>query len=347
MKRTIIRFALAVSVLLAGTALVSSSRSGTPDYAATSAGRLLDIAEEKYFDADVNKALEILDQVVQRDGLSDDERIGAYLLEAYCYTARKEEGPAKRAIKNAWKVRNELPVDPDVVPPKFMWHYYDIMKELKVDQRVNTVAVLYFTNNSITDHDALDPLCQGIADMVQVGLLNVEGIAIVERDRIDYILKELKLQKSDEFDDEARARIGKLLGVRYIMTGSFTRIEDKLRIVYRLIEVETGEVLGGDEVDGKWKEIIKVIDRTGHGVIGEIEKQMPIEVKKWESKQIDPDALMRYSEGLVLMDAGKYGEARDNFLLAMEITPGFDKARKRVRQLTAVAALEEGTITRD
>jgi len=119
-------------------------------------------------------------------------------------------------------------------------------------------------------------------------------IRVVERERLAEIREELNFQQSGEVDTSTVQKIGKLLGVKYVMTGKITRFAYKEsgfgtgwgvgalvskvtgdgmagavagsvsvkkasftgRLDIRLIEVETGEVLGA------WKEEDKVSDTS-------------------------------------------------------------------------------------
>ena len=119
-------------------------------------------------------------------------------------------------------------------------------------------------------------------------------IRVVERERLAEIREELNFQQSGEVDTATVQKIGKLLGVKYVMTGKVTRFAYKEggfssgwgvgalvskvtgdglagavagsvnikkasftgRLDIRLIEVETGEVLGA------WKDEDKVSDTS-------------------------------------------------------------------------------------
>ena len=119
-------------------------------------------------------------------------------------------------------------------------------------------------------------------------------IRVVERERLAEIRGELNFQQSGEVDTATVQKIGKLLGVKYVMTGKITRFAYKEggfssgwgvgalvgkltkdgtagavagsvnvkkasftgRLDIRLIEVETGEVLGA------WKDEDKVDDTS-------------------------------------------------------------------------------------
>ena len=119
-------------------------------------------------------------------------------------------------------------------------------------------------------------------------------IRLVERERLDEIRGELQFQQSGEVDVNTVQKLGKLLGVKYVMTGKVTRFAYKEggfgtgwgvgalvskvtgdgmagavagsvnikkasftgRLDIRLIEVETGEILGA------WKDEDKVSDTS-------------------------------------------------------------------------------------
>ncbi|HJV21664.1 MAG TPA: CsgG/HfaB family protein, partial [Holophagaceae bacterium] len=117
---------------------------------------------------------------------------------------------------------------------------------------------------------------------------------LIERERLEEIRGELNFQQSGEVDVNTVQKVGKLLGVKYVMTGKVTRFAYKEsgfgtgwgvgalvgkvtgnyeagavagsvnvhkasftgRLDIRLIEVETGEILGA------WKEEDKTSDTS-------------------------------------------------------------------------------------
>src|SRR5688572_24780539 len=57
-----------------------------------------------------------------------------------------------------------------------------------------TVAVLYFDNNSADPQ--YDVLQKGLADMLVTDLSQVESLQVVEREKLQQLVDELKLQRS-------------------------------------------------------------------------------------------------------------------------------------------------------
>lgn len=335
--RTVLLAAWFAIAGLTGTVGNSAGQVPSPPEARTiSPDGLLSGAEERYNTADLDSALVGVSDYLALPGLTPRQRVDGLLLRAYCYAAKQEESAAKRAIREAWDVNHDLKVDPDRVPPRFMWLYYDVMKELQVPEPPRTLAVLYFTNNSTTDHAGLEPLSQGIADIIVTDLQTGSStINLVERERLDYILHELEIEKSDAFDQSLAVKVGRLVGAHYLLLGSFLRMNDDVRIDYRLVKTETSEVLKGNSVKGKMREVMGLIDVLATKVAKEVGGAVDAEGRK--HKGVDLGALMKYSEGLDLMDEQRYSEAREKFQAALEIAPDFVLAKNRITQLNPVA----------
>jgi TolB-like protein len=118
-----------------------------------------------------------------------------------------------------------------------------------------TVAVSYFDNN--TGDVALDPLAKGLADMLITDLSGLPAIRIVERDKLNRALDELRLAKSKFIDPATAVKLGKGLSAEYIMTGGYTLSGGALRIDARVFRVDSGAVVSSEKVEGN---IAKVCD---------------------------------------------------------------------------------------
>jgi TolB-like protein len=109
------------------------------------------------------------------------------------------------------------------------------------------VAVLYFNTPDKSPHaDDLFDMRKGLAEMVIADLVADGRFAVVERARLEEILAELSLQHSGKVDPATAAKIGKLLGAKYLVWGQL--IESAVapnQLVYgaSVITVEKGEHL--------------------------------------------------------------------------------------------------------
>jgi curli biogenesis system outer membrane secretion channel CsgG len=109
---------------------------------------------------------------------------------------------------------------------------------------------------------------KGVADQVLDELINESDFRVIERKRIDTVLAEQDFQQSDRADPHTQAKIGKVLGVRYIIAGSITKFttsdqnysaggivkgplgglglkksKSEVQLNARVIDAETGEIL--------------------------------------------------------------------------------------------------------
>jgi len=112
-----------------------------------------------------------------------------------------------------------------------------------------SVGILEFENNS--GQKNMEHLKKGIRDMLTTDIQCISGITILERARINDVLKEVKLTQTKYFKKDTVAKIGKLLGIRYILTGSYFVDKTKIRIDVRLIKVATSEVIYTEKIEGK------------------------------------------------------------------------------------------------
>lgn len=69
------------------------------------------------------------------------------------------------------------------------------------------------------------------------------GVALVERERLLAVLRELNLGTSTLADDATALRIGRLAGARMMLFGAYQIIGGQMRLDLRLVAVETGRLL--------------------------------------------------------------------------------------------------------
>ena len=66
---------------------------------------------------------------------------------------------------------------------------------------------------------------------------------MVERERLILALEELKLGSSALADPSTRLQIGRIVGARYMVFGTYMIISGLMRLDLRLVDVETGGIL--------------------------------------------------------------------------------------------------------
>jgi len=111
-----------------------------------------------------------------------------------------------------------------------------------------TLAVMDFKNNSaVFGYDRWE---RTIAEMLKTELSHAPEIIVVERSKIESILKEQALAQAGVIENEAAQKVGQLAGAEYIITGEINAIGAQLRIDAHLLKVATGQV-SGEKITGR------------------------------------------------------------------------------------------------
>jgi TolB-like protein len=86
-------------------------------------------------------------------------------------------------------------------------------------------------------------------------LVNQKRFRVLERDRLDVILKEQKLSRTKLFDSRTAIKIGRLAAAQTLITGSIVETRTGIEVVGRLIDTETSEILATEDVYDEVKDI--------------------------------------------------------------------------------------------
>lgn len=339
-------FARRLGALLLG-ALLTGSVGLAPDAAAQQSA--FEEAKQKYQFAEYEQATSLFRQVAD-----DSQADVALRRDALRYLARTSiaQGQADRARTAIQDLLATNPpsdyLNPDVEPPAVMDLYYAVQKDesgsYKVQrerQGLQTLAVMDFTNNSITRRQDYEGLRKGLPSIMINNLTGGTDLQVIERERIEWLLDELKLQESGKVDQSTAVRTGELLGANAVVFGSFIATEGEMNISARVVKVETGEVLFGDQVQGGPDEFFALIKELSQKVTKSINVEME-ETKLGANQTQSLDAMMAYSDGLSLLEAGKYREAQQKFQRALEHDENFAKARKKMKSLKPMLASLDG-----
>ena len=107
---------------------------------------------------------------------------------------------------------------------------------------VCTVAVWNLDNYSQPGTAAPD-LGDLLAAKIIETLEDSGAYKVIERERLINVLVEQNLSTTPIVDESTRLRIGRILGARCMVFGSYVVVADTMRLDLRLVEVETGSIL--------------------------------------------------------------------------------------------------------
>jgi len=128
------------------------------------------------------------------------------------------------------------------------------------------IAIMDFQNlSNISDLDYLE---KAIPEILITGLSLSKKIKIVERTRLEEILKEMQLTLSGAVDQERIVEVGKIAGAKAILLGSIIKAGETFRIDSRLIDASTGEVILAEKKEwSSESEVIAAVDLLAEQII--------------------------------------------------------------------------------
>ena len=109
-----------------------------------------------------------------------------------------------------------------------------------------TIAIFDFQNNGLEPHEV-----RQLSKRLESELVKLRNFDVVERARIDEILKEQKLQTSG-CTETCLLDVGKILGATQIVYGSIGKIGDLYTISAKLVDAETGKLIRSSDYDADY-----------------------------------------------------------------------------------------------
>ena len=100
------------------------------------------------------------------------------------------------------------------------------------------IAVLEFEGNDISPSEA-----RALTNRLRSELVGKGQLTIIERGKMEEILKEQAFQQTGCVSSECAVEVGKLLGVENIITGSISKVGTIYSVEARAVSVESGEII--------------------------------------------------------------------------------------------------------
>jgi TolB-like protein len=82
-----------------------------------------------------------------------------------------------------------------------------------------------------------------ILDVLTSALVQTRRFRVLERGRLEAVMKEIEFSHSDLADKERQLEIGRMLAADQIVAGSLGRVGERYVISAALLDVQTGETL--------------------------------------------------------------------------------------------------------
>ncbi len=205
------------------------------------------------------------------------------------------------------------------------------------------IAVLDFDIGLVLgqDKDAYDALRRGLSALTITELTSNPGVRVVERTQLQQILQEQNLGREGRVDNATLSRIGKLIGARYMVTGTLFDNRGDMRIDTRIFDTETSQILKTESVRGHMADLFDMVPRLSQQLMRDAALP-PLERRAMEQfRQANPapptSAVMAYSRAVLYADRGDTQAAITQYRRVLQSFPTFTQAKDGCNRLQAGA----------
>jgi TolB-like protein/class 3 adenylate cyclase len=182
-----------------------------------------------------------------------------------------------------------------------------------------SIAVLAFDN--LSGDPEQEYFANGIVEEIITALSRMKWLFVIAR--------------NSSFTYKGRAvdvkRVGRELGVRYVLEGSVRKAGNRIRITGQLIDSTTGAHLWADRFDGKVEDVFALQDQVTTNVVAAIAPKLEqVEIERSRRKPTESldayDYYLRGLAGLHQWTKAACAEALAHLHKAIELDPGFAAA---------------------
>lgn len=201
------------------------------------------------------------------------------------------------------------------------------------------VAVMPFSDGGSygQDKEDFEALSVGLQDMLLTELAFNDQLRVVERGRIRDLLQELELDESGKVDASSAAEVGKLVGARYMIFGSFIDWYGDFRLNVRVVSVETGEIVKVNRARDDRENLFPMVVELANSLTEDLDlpalSRQAFEQRMERSEEIPHEALRLYSKALLYADRGDTDRAIELFSQVATEFPEYTEAQEALRQL--------------
>jgi len=172
-----------------------------------------------------------------------------------------------------------------------------------------TILILPLQGGEGTELAALG---EGLADMLTIDLARQEGISVVERSHLERVLEEQRLTLAGLTDRASQLQVGKLLGAKLLLTGSFGLVVATLDITAHLFDVATTQLMKSEQVEGEVSDWLEVEKELALALVRDLELKMDEVVERAIDEK--PEVSLHFIRGLGYYYGNRFDEAIMEFL---------------------------------
>ena len=185
-----------------------------------------------------------------------------------------------------------------------------------------------------TNDPIAGPLAYALPDLLMTDLAQSHQVVVVDRIRLDAMLRELHLVSSGRVDTTTAPRVGRLIQARRLLIGRLVSLNagKQLNVDMRIADVASSSVAPAVSSRATSADILAAEKELAFRVLDALGVTLtPAErtaIEQRPTKRVS--ALLAYGRGVRDEAAGEYGPAAQQYAQAVRIDPSFSRARARL-----------------
>jgi curli biogenesis system outer membrane secretion channel CsgG len=148
--------------------------------------------------------------------------------------------------------------------------------------------------------DRIDYLRRSLSENLTATLLQVQGLPVVERQRLKDLLAEQRLTAGALADEDTRLRLGKIVGAQRMVFGGFFVLGDEVQVHVRVVDTASSRVIFSDEATTPLPAVMQQVAAMNSRLAGALGGSPTAGLRSHP-----PELWQAYDRALALADAGE------------------------------------------
>lgn len=172
----------------------------------------------------------------------------------------------------------------------------------QTQQQAQTYRLVVLPFENLTRQATDDWLGLSFAESL-TGYLSLQPeLMVIERAQMQQVIKELGFAQSQFADTENAPELGKLVGARQLLLGSFQREGQHLLVRARLVDASSGQVLNYREIRGAESQLQDLQHDLASGLISDLNLRQPVALNNKTSGTLSQPAYQAYHQALYQLE---------------------------------------------
>ncbi len=200
------------------------------------------------------------------------------------------------------------------------------------------VGIMPFENGGSFGQNAEDfeALSIGLQQLVMTELAINTNLRVVTRSQLDLLLSEQDLGASGRVDAATAARLGQLVGARYMVMGGFIDLYGNMTMTSQLVDTETGVIIKAEKVTDKTENIyamvVQLADQITRGAdLPVLSSQV---MNQRLEREIPQEAVRLYTRAMLYEQRGNTTRAVELYTQVTQEYPQYTEAQQALEQIS-------------